>query len=268
MGIKSKPVSAKTTVAKTVDAPTTAAKLSGTTALTSSVSIGRKFTIPGKNDFESIQFSALVTAPTYEEASAMVDEIMLAEAEKAGIQFVEIRDAGTADADDDGTDDADADDADADDADPDADDAEEGLDEETVLAMSLKDLKALIAENSLDTDPDDYKGKTKGLAKAVLAEILASQDDDADDADADADDADDDADADDADDADADDADADADDDTAQNEPYTRKELEAMKVADLEAIWDEWEIKGKKPTGAVPVVKKTYVNKIMAAQDA
>jgi hypothetical protein len=139
------------------------------------VSVSRKFTYApsGAADYESMSIQSTVTADDYETAAAHLEEIMLAEAEKANVQFSEVARSANAVA------------ADLDDGmttgEEGVDDTGTGADEgeitaEHVKAMKRSEIVALIEANGLATKPDDYP-KIGDLKAAVIEEAFGAEDD-------------------------------------------------------------------------------------------
>lgn len=118
------------------------------------VTVGRKFTIkPAAGaEYESLSVNAQVTASTYEEATAQLDEIMLAEVEKANGQFAEISASANAIADE---------------IVAGAEGGGEGeeLTADDIRAMKRSELVALIKEHELGIDP-------KGVSESDLREAV------------------------------------------------------------------------------------------------
>jgi hypothetical protein len=285
-------------------APASAAKEATDDNDITSVSISRGFTV-GMGDFSSIKVSALVTASTYEAATAEIDRVLALEIEKAGAQFSELAPTDGAEADDtDAPEDAEATE--------DAEGEAEGYSEEDIAAMTRPELVTLVEENELGLDPTDYAKNKAGLEEFKQAIIAIMQDgaeegddtDDSDGAEGDAEEAISEEDimemdrptlvaliADNELDVDhkkltklsglraavveaiqaLSEAEADEPDEaeaTAEGDEYTEEDLSALAVDDIKAIWTDWEIPGKYPPGPPNVAKKLAIKKILAFQSA
>lgn len=123
-------------------------------------------------------------------------------------------------------------------------DEEEGVTEEEIRAMSLADLKAFIKENELEIE-------TKGLKLADLREAVIealSGDEDAEEEAAEDEDADEEA--------------------EEEAEGVSEDDLKKMKLEELQALCEEWEIGEPevKKGAALPAKKAAYIKHIMAAQ--
>lgn len=155
--------------------------------------------------------------------------------------------------------DEDAEDDEESEDDEEADDDEEGdLTEEDIRGMDKKALIGLIDEQELDVD------KKLSLAKLRDAVIEALSEEGEDDEDEDEDDADEDEDEESEDEDGEEDEDADEEDD----EPYTKEQLEELKLADLIKIADAWELEVDVKKGAeLPAKKKAYIKAILKDQE-
>jgi hypothetical protein len=296
------------------------------------VTVGRSFTIPGEGEYESQKVSVLVSAPTYEEASAAVDSFMVTEFEKSSEQFAQFRAASDAAADEVGTDTSDELEEGEEEAEGEEGEGEEEGDitEEDIRAMDRKTLSAFISENDIEVDPADYaktKSGTKEMAEAVIEALTEPEEGEDGEEDEDGEEAEEDGEEE----AEGEEEEAEIDEDAiramdrseliafnkenslgvktkefpklkalqdaiiealtpeedegeeeAEEEPdedgegeedddsnagYTRKELEAMKPKDLQAIYKGWGIKDKFPTGSEPIIRKKAVNRIMQYQE-
>lgn len=131
-----------------------------------SVTVQRSFTIPGDGEYESQKVGIIVSAPNYEQASALCEQYMTSEFERSSAQFAQFRAAADEMAEELGSEDV---------AD---EDGEEGAEEEggdltadDVRAMTRKQLEELNAENDLGLKPTDYAKNKGGNAKFAQAII-------------------------------------------------------------------------------------------------
>lgn len=279
---------------KPVAAPAKAAPADN--VITPAITVSRSFTVPMGNasdGYASVKFGISVTGTDYETVSEQVGAYMAAEAEKAGAQYTELTggEAGDDAGDDAGTEGA----AEGDDEAT----GDEDVTPESIMAMNRDALIALVTENDLPVDPDDFSKNAKGLGEFRQAVVDAAFDngeeqiteeairemdrptlvkfiaDNAIDVDAKKHTklsalhnavveamvaaADEDADA---------DADADAGDDTAADDAgdaYTAETLGALTITDLKAIYTEWEL-GPFPAGPPVKQKPLAIKAILAAQ--
>ncbi len=143
------------------------------------VSVSRKFTYAptAGSQYESLSISAQVTATDYDTATATLDEIMMAEAEKANVQFAEVAMSANSVA------------ADLEEADGTVDEtAEAGAEDEDIGPDQINEMKReplleLAKANGLPIKPADYAKNAKGLANLREDIIkIAFADDDAGDA--------------------------------------------------------------------------------------
>jgi hypothetical protein len=133
----------------------------------------------------------------------------------------------------------------------------EGPSEEDIRAMSRSELVAFVKENELGIATKNYP-KLTALQDAVL-EALGGEEEAGDEEEETAEE--------DETEETEEEAGEEEGNDEDESSGYQRSELEAMKVSDLKAIWQAWEIKDKFPTGSDPVIKKKAVNRIMRFQD-